>query len=128
MPANPTPDEVREASREMKEEVIPLFRGIAMEEEGGGAYLNEANVDEPGWQKAFYGEKTYERLVGVKEKWDPRHVFYATTAVGSEVWKVGGEERDGAKTQNGRLCRVWEREKILAGKRKGEEGIEGTRE
>lgn len=103
----PSVAEVEAASREMREDIIPLFRSVAPEGQGGGAYLNEANVDfdEGEWQGAFYGEENYKRLVGIKERWDPGHVFYATTAVGSEGWVVRGGVQ-GVKTQNGRLCRV----------------------
>lgn len=105
---NPTVSEIAEASREMKEDIIPLFRGVAPEEEGGGSYLNEANVDyeEGRWQGEFYGRGNYERLLGVKERWDGGHVFYATTGVGSEGWVVKGGDRKGARSQDGRLCRV----------------------
>ncbi|KAK4032835.1 6-hydroxy-D-nicotine oxidase [Parachaetomium inaequale] len=77
---------------------------VAPESEGGGAYLNEANVDEPEWQSAFYGVH-YGRLLEIKRERDPRGVFYATTAVGSEGWEIRDGER-GVQTQDGRLCRV----------------------
>jgi hypothetical protein len=69
---------------------------------GGGAYLNEADPlvyperDTSKWQEAFYGSN-YKKLSQVKRKWDPREVFYAYTAVGSEKW---------ASDKDGRLCRV----------------------
>ncbi|KAH3908845.1 hypothetical protein HBI56_072120 [Parastagonospora nodorum] len=69
---------------------------------GGGAYLNEADPlvysqgDHKKWQEAFYGGN-YARLREVKKKWDPKGVFYAHTAVGSEDWVTDIE---------GRLCRV----------------------
>ncbi|KAJ4399885.1 hypothetical protein N0V85_005895 [Neurospora sp. IMI 360204] len=70
---------------------------------GGGSYLNEADLEEPDWQHAFWGSN-YERLVGVKREWDPWGVFWAPATVGSEGWMV--ENQDGFKSQNGRLCRV----------------------
>ncbi|KAK4238192.1 6-hydroxy-D-nicotine oxidase [Achaetomium macrosporum] len=65
------------------------FKAVAPDgvEGGGGAYLNEANVDEPDRQGAFYGGN-YGRLLEVKRAWDPGGlggVFYATTVVGSEA-------------------------------------------
>ena len=63
---------------------------------GGGAYLNEADADEPDWKEAFYGEK-YGRLEGIKKKWDDKDFFYARTGVGSEVWQ---------EMVDGRLCRA----------------------
>ncbi|KAI1272223.1 hypothetical protein F5Y07DRAFT_308514 [Xylaria sp. FL0933] len=63
---------------------------------GGGAYLNEANFEQPNWQDVFYGAN-YPRLRDVKNKVDPLGVFYSQTAVGSELW---------AEDADGRLCRV----------------------
>ncbi|KAI0908971.1 hypothetical protein F4823DRAFT_596551 [Ustulina deusta] len=63
---------------------------------GGGAYLNEANFEQPNWQDVFYGAN-YPRLKDIKGKVDPQGVFYSQTAVGSELW---------AEDANGRLCQV----------------------
>ncbi|KAI1431256.1 FAD-binding domain-containing protein [Xylaria sp. CBS 124048] len=62
----------------------------------GGAYMNEADVQEPDFQFIFYGAH-YDRLLEIKRKYDPRDIFYARTAVGSDAWY---EQSDG------RLCRV----------------------
>jgi hypothetical protein len=62
----------------------------------GGAYLNEADVQEPEFQSVFYGSN-YQRLLKIKKKYDPQDVLYAKTAIGSDGWSEGG---------NGRLCRV----------------------
>lgn len=72
------------------------LKGLEALTPDGGAYLNEADVAQPDWQRVFYGSH-YARLQGVKDRYDPDGVFYAKTAVGSERW----EERAG-----GRLCRV----------------------
>lgn len=101
---SPTPADLRAASEDLRRNVIAPLRAVAPESEGGGAYLNEANVGEPEWQRAFYGVH-YERLLEIKRKRDPKGVFYATTAVGSEGWEVRDGEQ-GVQTQNGRLCRV----------------------
>lgn len=54
---------------------------------GGGAYLNEANIFDPDWIKEFYGsEERYNRLMNVKNKYDPYGLFWAETAVGSQKW------------------------------------------
>lgn len=68
-----------------------------------GAYLNEADMLEPNWQRAFFGSN-YERLTRIKKAYDPWGVFWAPTTVGSEGWEVHNPE--GFPTQNGRLCRV----------------------
>jgi FAD/FMN-containing dehydrogenase len=62
----------------------------------GGAYLNEADINDPDWQQTFYGG-LYDRLDEVKRKYDPKDIFYAKTAVGSHRW---------AEREDGRLCRV----------------------
>ncbi|KAM7203903.1 hypothetical protein V8F33_001874 [Rhypophila sp. PSN 637] len=61
-----------------------------------GAYLNEADVQQPNWERVFYGSH-WERLSKIKKRYDPQGVFYAPTAVGSEQWAEG---------RDGRLCRV----------------------
>ncbi|CAZ84751.1 unnamed protein product [Tuber melanosporum] len=50
-----------------------------------GAYLNEADANEPNFQREFYGEN-YSRLLSIKNKYDPAGIFYALTAVGSDAW------------------------------------------
>ncbi|KAJ6024875.1 FAD binding domain protein [Penicillium herquei] len=60
-----------------------------------GAYLNECDFQQPNWQYAFYG-KNYQTLRSIKQKYDPHHLFYGLTAVGSEDWTV---------SNSGRMCR-----------------------
>jgi hypothetical protein len=54
---------------------------------GSGAYVNEADPDEPNWQQSFWGAE-YNRLLAVKRTRDPWNVFWAPTTVGSEGWSV----------------------------------------
>ncbi|RYP16015.1 hypothetical protein DL767_010244 [Monosporascus sp. MG133] len=63
---------------------------------GGAAYLNEADSNQPDWQRAFYGTN-YPTLLSIKEKYDPDGIFWGPTAVGSEAWEVAAD---------GRLCMV----------------------
>jgi hypothetical protein len=70
---------------------------------GSGAYMNEADVEEPDFQWSFYGTG-YDRLLEIKKSRDPWSVFYAVTAVGSDEWYVEGTR--GLPTQQGRLCLV----------------------
>lgn len=70
---------------------------------GSGAYLNEGDRNEPGWQQAFYGSN-YAKLLSIKKTVDPNDVFWAATAVGSEGWTV--KSVDGLPNENGRLCRT----------------------
>lgn len=55
---------------------------------GSGAYSNEANPFTINWREAWWGEN-YERLLRVKNKYDPRGLL--------KCWKcVGWEESDAA--------------------------------
>ncbi|KAL4982480.1 hypothetical protein BDW68DRAFT_195290 [Aspergillus falconensis] len=72
--------------------LLPQFKEITP---SGGSYLNEANPNQPDWQRTFYGDN-YGRLLDVKRRYDPEGIFYALTGVGSEDWV----QRD-----DGRLCR-----------------------
>lgn len=70
---------------------------------GGGSYMNEADRLEPDFQHSFFGSH-YERLLEIKQKYDPEEVFWAVTAVGSDAWAV--RSVDGLPNENGKLCRV----------------------
>lgn len=99
-----TPETLAIANRDLQENILQPWHDISPVSEGEGTCLNEASVMEPEWQESFYGGY-YERLNEIKRKWDPKYVFYATTAVGSERWEVRDGEQ-GVQTQIGRLCRV----------------------
>ncbi|KAH7309755.1 hypothetical protein B0I35DRAFT_397862 [Stachybotrys elegans] len=71
---------------------------------GAGGYGNEGDLMDPIWQQTFFGDN-YERLLKIKKQIDPRSVFWAPTAVGSEDWYVTDQESYVTR-QNGRLCRV----------------------
>jgi hypothetical protein len=62
----------------------------------GAAYLNEADFNQPNWQETFYGPN-YDKLLSIKQKYDPDGIFWGKTAVGSEGWEM---------TPDGRLCEV----------------------
>ncbi|PQE33191.1 FAD binding domain-containing protein [Rutstroemia sp. NJR-2017a WRK4] len=62
----------------------------------GGAYINEADFQQPDFQSVFYGAH-YGRLLSIKRAYDPDDVLYVKTGVGSDRW----EERS-----DGRLCRT----------------------
>ncbi|MEO8527187.1 MAG: BBE domain-containing protein, partial [Caldimonas sp.] len=47
------------------------------------AYVSESNYFEPRWQDAFWGAN-YERLLAVKERYDPDRLFVVHHGVGSE--------------------------------------------
>ena len=60
----------------------------------GSCYLNEGDFRQPDFQSVFYGSN-YKELNRIKNKYDPHHMFWAVTAVGSEYW---------VPQPDGRLC------------------------
>ncbi|KAJ5521264.1 hypothetical protein N7527_005379 [Penicillium freii] len=76
----------------LNEVTIPALTAVAPDT---GAYMNEANLQQDHWQSAFYGTN-YDRLRRIKKIYDPKNLFFANTAVGSEAWTQDGD---------GRLCR-----------------------
>jgi len=50
-----------------------------------GAYLNEANIDEPRWKQSFWGKKNYARLLATKLRVDPFGLFVCRKCVGSDL-------------------------------------------
>lgn len=79
----------------MTDQLLPLLERLTP---NGGAYINEADFQQPDFQRVFFGDN-YPALKAVKSKYDPSDVFYALTAVGSEAWYED-------QSQGGRLCRV----------------------
>lgn len=77
--------------RELTDVIVPALMAATP---GSGTYANEADFTQPEWQREFYGEN-YQKLVQIKNKYDPDGVFYGVTAVRSEAWEIDGE---------GRLC------------------------
>ncbi|KAL4874369.1 hypothetical protein BJY04DRAFT_212114 [Aspergillus karnatakaensis] len=50
-----------------------------------GSYYNVADLEEPDWPGAFWGDN-YERLYQVKQEWDEDGLFVVNLGVGSEDW------------------------------------------
>lgn len=63
---------------------------------GGGSYGNEATFDDAHWKQDYFGAN-YNRLLAIKQAYDPDGVFWANTAVGSDANWVSQPD--------GRLCR-----------------------
>ncbi|KAL0564620.1 hypothetical protein V5O48_017423 [Marasmius crinis-equi] len=63
---------------------------------GSGSYPNEADSFDPNWKQAFYGS-TYDKLLSIKNKWDPDQILYGRISVGGDRWR---------ETAEGRLCKV----------------------
>ncbi|KAF3765307.1 putative FAD-dependent isoamyl alcohol oxidase [Cryphonectria parasitica EP155] len=75
-----------------------LMPGLENATLGAGTYLNEVDAQwkggPTGWKNELYGVN-YDRLLDIKNQYDPDHLLYAWLAVGSEYWTVDG---------SGRLC------------------------
>ncbi|KFA54216.1 hypothetical protein S40293_08146 [Stachybotrys chartarum IBT 40293] len=50
-----------------------------------GGYMNEGDRHDPDYKDTFYGSN-YAAHLAAKLKYDPEHVFYCPTCVGSEFW------------------------------------------
>jgi Berberine and berberine like len=77
----------------MTETIQPAIEAVTP---GSGAYMNEANFQQPNFQKEFFGDN-YRQLACIKKKYDPTSLFYATKAVGSEAWTIRND---------GRMCKA----------------------
>lgn len=89
------------ASEDLTNNLMQQWRDVSP---SAGAYMSEADISEPDFQQAFYGDN-YDRLYAIKQKYDPRGLMYAPTGVGSENWYITGQLTF-LPTQHGRLCRV----------------------
>lgn len=76
--------------------LIQAYWRLSPAQANAPSYLKQADFNQPNWQQTFYGSN-YAKLLAIKNEYDPTHLFYATTAVGSEFWTV---ETDG------RLCKA----------------------
>lgn len=99
-PINSTSEEILKIRNDFQDVDAQSWRDISP---GAGGYLAEADRLEPDFGFAFWGDK-YPKLLELKKKLDPYDLFFATTGVGSEKWKV--ESVDGLPNENGKLCRV----------------------
>lgn len=77
----------------MTETLIPILQDVSG---GSGVYVNEADFQDPDWKGNYFGEN-YEGLLEVKRRYDPEHVFFALTGVGSDFW---------VEREDGRLCKA----------------------
>lgn len=66
---------------------VPILK--AFEPGQMGAYLNEADANEPSFQQSFWGSN-YAKLFAIKLARDPTGVFISRKGVGSEIWDDAG--------------------------------------
>ncbi|KAJ7205529.1 hypothetical protein GGX14DRAFT_458557 [Mycena pura] len=74
-------------------ELIPGLKKLTPQ---SGSYQNEADYQDPDFKQTFWGPN-YDKLLAIKDKWDPDQLLYGSTNVGGDRW---------AETEGGRLCRV----------------------
>ncbi|KAH6952899.1 hypothetical protein DER45DRAFT_586703 [Fusarium avenaceum] len=86
------------AERKAAEDEVTNVKGAAAKKlaPNTGAYMNEGDRNDPDYRKSFYGS-LYSQHLQTKKKYDPSHVFYCPTCVGSEEW---------IERPDGPLCRV----------------------
>lgn len=53
---------------------------------GNGTYFNEPSAYLPNWKTAYWGGH-YDRLLAIKQQWDPDNVFTCLHCVGSDIGK-----------------------------------------
>ncbi|CRK20450.1 hypothetical protein BN1708_012861 [Verticillium longisporum] len=91
---NAAKDEMQAKVELFRDELAPLLTEVAPE---GGSYSNEADAYMRGWRREMYGEN-WEKLLEVKEKWDPEGVFYSRRTPGADKWHVD--------ESTGKMCRA----------------------
>lgn len=98
--ADSTEEEIEEANRRVTYDMMQRLKDVTP---GSGGYGNEGDLMDPDFGQSFFGTN-YPRLYELKQMIDPRGVFYAPTAVGSEDWYIEGQG-EYLTRQTGRLCR-----------------------
>nr|UYO77233.1 FAD-dependent isoamyl alcohol oxidase [Trichoderma psychrophilum] len=90
---NATPEEMAARDEYAAKTLQPMMDAATP---GGNVYLNEANHLYEDWKENFFGPN-YNRLLSIKNKYDPDQLLYVKTGVGSDNWD---------EDANGRLCKV----------------------
>ncbi|KKA27659.1 hypothetical protein TD95_001252 [Thielaviopsis punctulata] len=87
-------DTMLENQAVMTDDFVPRLNAVTPK---SGTYMNEADFRQPTWKKDFFGDN-YNRLLKIKQKYDPSNVFWSLKTVGSDAWSVD--------EQTGRMCRA----------------------
>ncbi|CCF36587.1 FAD/FMN-containing isoamyl alcohol oxidase MreA [Colletotrichum higginsianum] len=103
-------DDGAEAMELISRKATKLASGLQKLAPHAGTYASEADPNDPDWKQNFYGEN-YGRLLDIKRKYDPDHVFYGITAVGGDLW---------SPKSDGRLCQSRESTHTATGSERDE--------
>lgn len=80
-------EKIRAVENLMMNKYVPLFDALS---ENHGAYINEASPYEKDWKTTFYGGgERYEKLLKIKQKYDPKNVLWCFPCVGGDVFIEG---------------------------------------
>merc|ERR550539_2224303 len=50
----------------------------------GGSFVSEPQTNLPNWAERFWTSEKYEKLLSIKQKYDPKNIFLVHHGVGSE--------------------------------------------
>ncbi|KAL0058501.1 hypothetical protein AAF712_014818 [Marasmius tenuissimus] len=74
-----------QAQKDVMKQNIDILEGL---EPGRGSYVNEGSFYEPNPQRTFFGDH-YNRLMEIKDQYDPSELFLVANGVGSDRWDKG---------------------------------------
>ncbi|KAK1230625.1 hypothetical protein PQX77_006277, partial [Marasmius sp. AFHP31] len=74
-----------QAKKDLLKQHIDVLEGL---EPGTGSYINEGSLYEPNSQWTHFGDH-YDRLLEIKDHYDPEGLFVVASGVGSERWDDG---------------------------------------
>ncbi|KAK1218735.1 hypothetical protein PQX77_018560 [Marasmius sp. AFHP31] len=71
-----------QAQRDALKQAIDMLEGL---EPGTGSYVNEGSLYEPNPKWTYFGDH-YDRLLEIKDQYDPNGLFVVASGVGSDRW------------------------------------------
>ncbi|TVY60837.1 putative FAD-linked oxidoreductase [Lachnellula suecica] len=83
----PQNETAKEEASALMDNKVQYLRDLAPD---SGAYINEAFINEPSWQTAFWGSN-YAQLAQIKKSVDLNDVFWCHPCVGNEGWEEVGD-------------------------------------
>ena len=80
---------------DQKHEFVHEVLGPALYQFSSGSYYSESeySMTKGQWQERFWEPETYQRLLQVKQTWDPEHVFSCRHCIGHEEMELEISER-----------------------------------